>query len=36
MGACKEPKTANFEERGAEFGVFKSNAPGLKLNFYEP
>ena len=21
---------------GAEFCVFKSNAPGLKLNFYEP
>ena len=31
-----QPKTAKFEEIGAEFCVFKSNGPGLKLNFYEP
>ena len=44
MWAECEPKTsliiinkaAKFEEIGAEFGVFKSNAPGLKLNFCEP
>ena len=36
MRALNEPKTAKFEETGAEFCVFKSNAPGLKLNFYEP
>ena len=34
--ALNEPKTAKFEEIGAEFCVFKSTAPGLKLNFYEP
>ena len=31
-----DSKTAKFEEIGAEFCVFKSNAPGLKRNFYEP
>ena len=36
MPALNEPKTAKFEETGAEFCVFKCNAPGLKLNFYEP
>ena len=31
-----ESKAGKFKEIGAEFCVFKSNAPGLKLNFYEP
>ena len=31
-----EPKTAKFEEIVADFCVFKSTVPGLKLNFYEP
>ena len=35
MRALNEPKTAKFEEIGAVC-VFKSNAPGLKLNFFEP
>ena len=37
MRASKKPKTAKFEETGlgAEFCVFKSNALGLKFNFYE-
>ena len=33
MRALNEPKVAKFEKLGAEFCVFKSNAPGLKLNF---
>ena len=36
MWAEYEPKAAKFEEIGAEFCVFKSNAPGLKFNFCEP
>ena len=36
MRALNEPKVAKFEEIRAEFGVFKSNAPGLKLNFCGP
>ena len=36
MRALNEPKVAKFEEIGAEFCVFKSNASGLKLNFCEP
>ena len=36
MRALNEPKTAKFEKIGAEFCVFKSNASGLKFNFYEP
>ena len=36
MRALDEPKVARFEEIGAEFCVFKSNAPGLKLKFCEP
>ena len=36
MRALNEPKVAKFEEIGAEFCLFKSNAPGLKLNFCEP
>ena len=34
MRALNEPKAAKFKETGAEFGVFKSNAP--ELNFCEP
>ena len=36
MRALNEPKTAKFEELGADFCVFTRNAPGLKLNFHEP
>ena len=36
MQALNEPKTAKSEEIEVEFCVFKSIAPGLKLNFYEP
>ena len=36
MRALNEPKVAKFEEIGAEFCVFKSNAPGLKPNFCGP
>ena len=36
MRALNEPKAAKLEEIGAEFCLFKSNAPGLKLNLYEP
>ena len=36
MRALNEPKVAKFQEIGAEFSFFKSNAPGLKLNFCEP
>ena len=36
MRALNEPKVAKFEEIGAEFCVFKSNAPGLKFNFCGP
>ena len=31
-----EPEAARFEEMEADFCVFKSNAPCLKLYFYKP
>ena len=36
MRALNEPKVAKFEEIRAEVCVFKSNALGLKLDFFGP